>query len=165
MTNNQTDYIERQIVLRAPRELVWQALVDAKRFGAWFGARFDGAFVQGAVLGGHIEPTIVDADIAAIQAPHAGTPMRLEIVAIEPQQRFAFRWHPHPVDACTDYTPEPTTLVEFILSEAPGGVQLTVRESGFDAIPVARRAAAFEANGQGWTLQMTLVEKYVASQA
>jgi hypothetical protein len=35
-------------------------------------------------------------------------------------------------------------------------------ESGFDAIPVARRAAAFAANDGGWATQLRLVEKYLS---
>ena len=31
-----TDKIEKQIVLRAPRERVWKALADAEAFGQWF---------------------------------------------------------------------------------------------------------------------------------
>ena len=64
-----------------------------------------------------------------------------------------------------DYSAEPTTLIEFTLEDAPGGVLLTVRESGFDRIPLARRAKAFEANEGGWAKQMTLIEKYLAQTA
>lgn len=75
---------------------------------------------------------------------------------------LSFRWHPYAVDPNADYSQEPTTLVAFELTEAPGGVQLTISESGFDGIPLKRRAEAFEANEGGWTMQMTLIEKYLA---
>jgi hypothetical protein len=39
---------------------------------------------------------------------------------------------------------------------------LTITESGFDGIPLARRAEAFEMNEQGWEAQLTLIEKYLA---
>ena len=42
-----------------------------------------------------------------------------------------------------------------------GGTRLTITESGFDQIPLERRAKAFAANEQGWTAQSTLIEKYV----
>ena len=61
-----------------------------------------------------------------------------------------------------DYSKEPTTLVTFELKEAEGGALLTVVESGFDAIPLARRAEAYRMNDQGWASQMTSIEKYVA---
>jgi len=41
------------------------------------------------------------------------------------------------------------------------GVLLTVTESGFDRIPLARRAKAFEANEQGWGMMVKVLEKYL----
>ena len=49
----------------------------------------------------------------------------------------------------------------FELEEASGGTILTITESGFDRIPLERRVSAFQANEQGWTEQIRLVEKYV----
>jgi hypothetical protein len=39
---------------------------------------------------------------------------------------------------------------------------LTITESGFNQIPLARRAKAFAANQEGWTAQAKLIEKYLA---
>jgi hypothetical protein len=50
----------------------------------------------------------------------------------------------------------------FALEEAPGGIMLTVTESGFDRIPLARRAKAFTANEQGWGMMVNVIEKYLA---
>ena len=61
-----------------------------------------------------------------------------------------------------DYSKEPTTLVAFELEEASGGTMLTVTESGFDRIPLERRAKAFAANEGGWTAQVKMIEKYLA---
>ena len=58
-----------------------------------------------------------------------------------------------------DYGNEPTTLVEFTLSETADGVLLRIVESGFDAIPETRRADAFEANSGGWAKQTELVRQ------
>ena len=162
MATPSTDRVEKRVILHAPRDRVWRALVDANRFGQWFGAHFDGAFVQGALLSGHIVPTTMDDEIARMQAPHTGLPLRVEIVSIDPQIRFAFRWHPHAVDRNADYCAEPTTLVEFTLEDVDGGVRLSVTESGFDVLPSARRAASFEQNAEGWTMQMRLIENYLA---
>ena len=41
-------------------------------------------------------------------------------------------------------------------------VLLRIVESGFDAIPEARRKSAFEANSEGWTHQTEMVRKYLA---
>ena len=50
----------------------------------------------------------------------------------------------------------------FELKEVPGGTELTITESGFDRVPLARRAEAFKANEGGWTHQTRLIEKYLA---
>jgi hypothetical protein len=78
---------------------------------------------------------------------------------------FAFRWHPFAVERGADYSYEPTTLVVFELEDAANGRMLTVSESGFDEIPLARRAKAFIANEQGWTMVVTLIERYLAQAA
>jgi hypothetical protein len=39
---------------------------------------------------------------------------------------------------------------------------LTISESGFDKIPLSRRAEAFKANDGGWAMQTTLISKYLA---
>jgi uncharacterized protein YndB with AHSA1/START domain len=153
--------IEKQVVLRAPLERVWRAISDAEEFGRWFGVRFDGPFVAGASVTAAISPTSVDSAVAERQEAHAGVQSTWRIVAVEPPRRFAYRWHPFAIEPGVDYDQEPTTLVEFTLSEQADGVLLTISESGFEAIPQARRGPAFEANGEGWAIQTTLVRKYI----
>ena len=157
-----TDRIEKKIVLKAPRERVWRAISDSRQFGAWFGAALDGPFVAGQWLTGRIMPTEVDPEVAKLQEPHRGTPWRMLVEAIEPMERFAFRWHPFAIDKSKDYSDEPTTLVTFTLSDAEGGTLLTITESGFDQLPPERRAEAFKANEGGWEHQCKLIEKYLA---
>jgi uncharacterized protein YndB with AHSA1/START domain len=156
------DRIEKEVVLRAPLARVWQAISNADEFGQWFGVRFDGPFVEGAAVTGVITPTTVDEDVARAQEPHAGKSDTWQIVAIEPQRRLAFRWHPYAVESGADYAQEPTTLVEFTLAETDDGVLLRIVESGFDRIPADRRVAAFEGNSEGWAAQTELVRKYLA---
>jgi len=141
---------------------------DAEEFGRWFGVRFDGPFVAGTSGTAAISPTTVDDEVARRQKPHAEVKSTWQIVAIEPQRRFAYRWHPFAVDPDPeygqDYDQEPTTLVEFTLSQTPDGVLLTITESesesGFEAIPEARRSSSFEANAEGWAIQGGLVRRY-----
>ena len=155
-----TDRIEKRVVLRAPPDRVWRAISDAQEFGRWFGVRFDGPFVAGTSITAAIAPTTVDDEIAKRQEAHTGAKSTWQIVAVEPQRRFAYRWHPFAIDPNVDYDHEPTTLVEFTLGEADDGVLLTITESGFDAIPEVRRSASFEANAEGWAIQTDLVRRY-----
>jgi uncharacterized protein YndB with AHSA1/START domain len=156
-----TNRIIKTTVLRARLERVWHAISDAKQFGAWFGAEFDAPFVAGVRLRGRIVPTQVDPDVAKMQEPHAGTTFVVFVERLEPMRLLSFRWHPYAVDA-KDYTTEPTTLVEFELTAVPDGTQLTITESGFDDVPLERRAQAFASNEQGWEHQVTLIAKYLA---
>lgn len=158
-----SDRIEKRILLRASRERVWRAVSDSAEFGRWFGARFDGPFVAGRSLRGRVVPTEMDAEVAEQQRPYDGMEFEVRVEQIEPMRRLAFRWHPYAVDV-KDFATEPTTLVTFELAEAPGGILLSIVESGFDAIPLARRAEAFKANEEGWDAQTRLVQKYLAAQ-
>jgi hypothetical protein len=47
------------------------------------------------------------------------------------------------------------------LEEVANGVMLTVTESGFDRIPLERRAKAFTANEQGWSMMVKEIEEYL----
>lgn len=156
-----TDRIEKRILLRAPLSRVWRALSDSAEFGRWFGMSLDGPFTPGAVRRGVITPTTVNAEVAAAQKPYEGTPCELFIEDVEPQHRLSFRWHPFAIEPGVDYSGEPTTLVAFTLEEAEGGVLLTVTESGFDRIPLERRAKAFAANEGGWGMVVHLVEEFL----
>ena len=55
------------------------------------------------------------------------------------------------------------TEVVFELLETATGIELTITESGFDRVPLERRASAFANNEQGWTIQTQLIEKYLAA--
>jgi hypothetical protein len=67
------------------------------------------------------------------------------------------------VEPNVDYSSEPTTLVVFELKDVADGTQLTVTESGFDDVPLARRAQAYRMNGEGWTWQMKSIEAHVTT--
>jgi uncharacterized protein YndB with AHSA1/START domain len=155
------DRIEKSVLLRATKKRIWRAIADSAEFGKWFGVRFDSPFFPGAHVRGVIVPTTVDAEVAKAQKPYEGTPFEITVERMEPEKLFSFRWHPYAVEKGADYSAEPTTLVMFELEDAPGGVMLTVSESGFDGIPLERRAKAFEMNEGGWAKQVQLIERYV----
>src|SRR5262245_6878138 len=157
-----TDRIVKSILLHAPRARVWRALTNAKEFGQWFGMRFEGQFTPGAHIRGAITPTTVDAEVARSQKPYEGLPFEITIDRIEPERLFSFRWHPFAIEPGVDYSHEPTTLIVFELDQVGNDIKLTGTESGFDQIPLERRAKAFTANEGGWTMVVTLIEKYLA---
>ena len=135
------------------------------KFGNWFGMKFDGPFVPGASMRGVIAPTAVNAEVAQAQKQYDGLPFDITIEQMEPERLFSFRWHPNAVERGVDYSAEPTTLVVFSLEDVADGVLLTVTESGFDQIPLARRAKAFSANEGGWSVMVKVIEEYLAQAA
>jgi uncharacterized protein YndB with AHSA1/START domain len=146
-----TDRIEKQLVLRATRSRVWRAITTAEEFGAWFRVNLDGAFAEGATVRGNVTHPGYE---------HVSMEMRIE--RMEPERYFSYRWHPHPVDPAVDYSDEPTTLVEFILDDAEHGIAVTIVESGFDRIPLARRDEAFRMNERGWAGQINNLARHVS---
>ena len=147
-----TDRIEKKVVLRAPRSRVWRALTNAEEFGTWFGVKLQGSFAAGARVQGQIT-----------FPGYEHVTLDITIVRLDPERYFSWRWHPNAVESGVDYSAEPTTLVEFQLEEVAGGTRLTVVESGFDGIPLARRAQAFEANEGGWAVQLENVARHVSA--
>jgi uncharacterized protein YndB with AHSA1/START domain len=155
-----TDRIEKKIILHAPLRRVWGALADSTEFGAWFGMKFNGPFMPGALMRGVIVPTRVNADVAKAQKKYEGLAVEITIEKMEPERLFSFRWHPYAIEKGVDYSAEPTTVIEFVLEEIKDGVMLTVTESGFDQIPLTRRVKAFTANEEGWGMVLKLIEEY-----
>src|SRR5260370_31653164 len=138
MSPTDTDRIEREILLRAPRRRVWRALTDSAEFGAWFGVKVEGTFAPGAHVRG------------AITHPgYEHVVLDITIERMEPERLFSWRWHPHPVEPGVDYSAEPTTLVVFELADAPGGSRLPGGESGGDQVPLPRRSQAYRVNRVG----------------
>ena len=110
-------------------------------------------------------PTSVDAEVAARQKLYEGFRFEFLVDRIEPMRLFSFRWHPFAIEPNVDYSKEPMTLVTFELEEVGGGTLLKVTETGFDKIPLARRAKAFEMNDRGWAEQMKRIERHVTQTA
>lgn len=161
MTAHLQDVIRKEIVLKSPLDKVWAAISDSSQFGQWFGMTLDAPFVAGQPITGHITPTMVDAEVAEMQKPYAGTPVSFSVGEIQPKSLFQLRWHPYAIEKGKDYSSEPMTLITFELKAVEGGVHLILTESGFEAIPLERRAQAFEANDGGWSAQMRLIEAYL----
>ncbi len=149
-----TDRIEKTVFLRAPKTRVWRALTDPRQFSEWFGVNVETPFTPGARVRG-----------AVTYPGYEHLTFDIVIDQVVPERLFSWRWHPHPIDITQDYSVEPTTLVVFELEDAKGGTTLKVVESGFDGIPLTRRLEAFRGNDEGWSEQMTNIERHVAANA
>ena len=78
-----TDRIEKRVLLRAPRSLVWRALTDAREFGAWFRVALEGPFAEGATVRGRIT-----------YPGYEHVTMDMLIERMDPERLFSYRWHP-----------------------------------------------------------------------
>ena len=146
-----SDRIEKQVLLRAPRSRVWRALTTAEEFGRWFGAKLSGGtFAAGERVRGPIT-----------YPGYEHVTFDVTIERLEPERLVSWRWHPNAINPQVDYSAEPTTVVTFELEDVPEGTLLTVVETGFDKIPVARRAQAFRGNEDGWAIQMERIKEHV----
>ena len=144
------DKIEKQIELKAPVSRVWRALTDYREFSQWFRVNLEGPFVVGQVTRGN-----------STYPRYEHLKMEVVVQKMEPEQLFAFTWHPAALDSERDYTSEPSTLVEFRLEETADGTLLTVTESGFSKLPADRRDEAFRLNEDGWSEQLQNIARHV----
>jgi uncharacterized protein YndB with AHSA1/START domain len=146
-----TDRIVKEVTLDAPRSRVWRALTDYRQFNTWFGVSLDTPFTPGGEVSGKL-----------MFKNWEHVTMTIWIEQMEAERFFSFRWHPYPIDG-VDFAHDPTTLVTFTLEVAGDATHLTIVESGFDALPEARRATAFKMNTGGWNGQSENLRKFLAS--
>jgi uncharacterized protein YndB with AHSA1/START domain len=144
------DRIERSVEIKAPVSRIWRALTDHEEFGEWFRVKLEGPFKVGEVSRGQI--LVPGFEHVAWEAV---------VASMEPEQYFAFAWHPYAIEPGVDYSDEPRTLVEFRLQPVGEKTRLIITESGFGNIPDRRRLDAFRANSEGWAAQAQNIAQYV----
>lgn len=105
--------MEREVFLRAPGGEVWAALTEGDRLSAWFGARVR----LEARPGGR----------ATFRWPD-GTTRGATVEAVEAERLLILRWLPFADDAEGRRSPQPSTILRFLLRATPDGTRLTVTE-------------------------------------
>ena len=80
---------------------------------------------------------------------HEGQRFVVRVTEMTPPRRFAWQWHPGAVDPAVDYSREPWTTVTFTLEPSGRGTRLSVSETGFNEISLARRAKVFAGQQPG----------------
>jgi uncharacterized protein YndB with AHSA1/START domain len=143
------DRIERETLIHAPVEHVWDLVTAPEHVGVWFGDA--GAEIDlrpgGAMALTWQEHGTVRARVERVEAPHV----------------FAWRWasamDTEPADGAS-------TLVEFMLEPADEGTLLRVVESGFAALslPADEQERRAKGNADGWDHEMRDLEQYARSE-
>ena len=130
--------IEREIVIDAPIDLVWRVVTEPDQIKQWFAAEAE------------LEPRVGGQGRFAFKE---GDSFQLQVEAMEPPRRFAFRWvNPEGSPAREDNS----MLVEFTLQPEAGSTRLRVVESGFDRVDWSDEKKAKYAgdHSQGWELYL-----------
>lgn len=126
------DRIERETLIEAPLERVWQLVTEP---GWWVASAPSGKAVEG-------ETTLCENE------QYGDFPVRVETVT--PQTYVAYRWAS--AFAGQELTDDNTTLVEFTLVPEGSATRLKVVESGFSQLAGSEelRAQAHRDNTGGW---------------
>jgi uncharacterized protein YndB with AHSA1/START domain len=149
MTETTLDRVDRSIEINAPLDRVWRALTTAKDIAAWFQVTIEGEIGPGK-----------EAWMTSQYPGHTGQRFLVRFKEMTPNKRFVWEWHPGAVDPAVDYSREPWTTVTFTLEPVGAGTRLSVAETGFNQISLARRAKVFQDNTQGWTEVIVWIQKY-----
>jgi len=148
--------IEREIVVEAPIEIVWNTLTEPGEISRWFAQEVDlelRAGAQGVLVFG-VRPT--DEGTADER-----TTVPLQVEAVDPPHRFAFRWaHPQHAEAREGNS----LLVEFTLTADGEATRLRMVESGFDTMDHtdAEKAAHIDDHNKGWDIHLGRLAGYAA---
>lgn len=143
----QTDRIERDVLVAAPVERVWELITSAEHLGRWFGdagARID--LRPGGAL--------------SLSWREYGT-VHGRVEAVEPPHRVSYRWVATR-ESRAEPTPANSTLIEFTLVAEGDGTRVAVVESGFDALQVdaEERTAALASHTSGWEAELGELADY-----
>jgi len=141
--------VDRTIEIGASPERVWHALTDPTAFSQWFQVTVEGQIAQGASVW-----------MTSTHAGHVGQRFQVWYLELDAPRRLVWQWHPGEVDPAVDYSREPPTTVTFTLEPSGSGTRLTVSETGFDRIALARRAKVYADNSQGWTEVLVWLQRY-----
>ena len=147
------DQIERETVIDAPVERVWELITQPEHVGRWFGDA--GAEID-------LRP---GGEMVLRWAEHGTTHGRVE--AVEPHTRFSYRWAPFKEPAGEEPVAGNSTLVEFTLAPEGDATRLRVVESGFASLATSdeQRSANHASNTGGWRHELDELRDYATKVA
>jgi uncharacterized protein YndB with AHSA1/START domain len=142
------DRVEREILIEAPREVVWEVITDPAHVSGWFGETAEIDLRPGG------------------QVTHAWkeegglTEERGIVEKVEPPHHFSYRWIR---GAEAEAREDNSTLVEFTLTVQGVGTRLRVVETGFSNLdwPEDERREDAESHREGWEHELSELREYI----
>lgn len=143
------DLIEKNIVVRASQEQVFDAITDPAKIVKWFPDTIEGNLIPGS------RPVIEFSGYGKYE---------IYVEKSEPHHYFSYRWVPDNEDGTNgfrgDVLAQANCLVEFILESVDEGTRVTVKESGFASLPEATFERARKNNDEGWEYMLNRLQAY-----
>ncbi len=143
------DRIERDVLIEAPIDVVWEVISRPEHIVHWFSDEAQLDFRPGG-------EGVLTFEMNTANQPAA---YHLRFEAVEPPRRLAYRWvylrgeEPRPGNSM---------LVEFTLAEEGGKTRLTVVESGLDLMPWPddEKQGYADSHGKGWAQHLERLSAY-----
>ena len=144
------DRIERDVLIDAPIDVVWDVISQPEQIVHWFSAEAQLDLRPGG-------EGVLTFEMKAADQPAT---YQVRVEAVEPPRRLAYRWvYPEGEE------PQPgnSTLVEFTLVEEGGKTRLTVVESGLDLLPWPddEKQRYFDSHADGWARHLEQLRAFV----
>lgn len=137
------DRIEREMILNAPIQKVWDAITNPVSLTQWFGDRADiPKLAEGEPLTFGWDDDVCKGMIQTVREPNI----------------FAFRWQSSRLGKTAEFDERYTTLVTYTLKSVPEGTHLHMLETGFARLPEAISGVAHDDNTSGWTIELQELE-------
>jgi uncharacterized protein YndB with AHSA1/START domain len=131
--------VERSIWIDAPRERVWQAVTDPEHVAQWLLPPALGAQMK-RDAGGTFFVCMGEMEI----------PIAIQEAPKEPQQ------------VTTRGLPDQLIATTYLLEEENGGTRVTVRMTGFEALPADAREGRIKPSGEAWEKALANLKASVA---
>jgi uncharacterized protein YndB with AHSA1/START domain len=147
--DEETLEVRRVVLIRAPRERVWEALTTPELIAEWFG---DTTTLSGSTVG---STGVFGWDNYGDSA--------VEVVESVENEVFAFRWES---EAGRGLSADNSTVARFTLEDDAAGTRLTVVERGFSELRGDRDAQRKLAGGnrEGWDSELDELKAFLERQ-
>ena len=146
------DRIEREILIDAPPETVWDVLTQPEHITAWFADAAEIDAAPGA-----------RGSFTWMRGPDRQNTVALRVEHAEPPHYLSYRWNfPEGEEPHEDNAP----LVEFRLTPEASGTRLRLVESGISTLDRSEddKAAYRDDHTQGWDTLLAKLARYASGQ-